>query len=54
VVDRVCEHFGSLQKLLMANVEELRAVDGVGDARARTIRESLSRLAEANFSDRYR
>jgi len=53
VVDRVCEHFGSLQKLLIANVDELRAVDGVGDTRARSIRESLSRLAEASFNDRY-
>ena len=36
VVERLVEHFGSLQHLLGATVEDLQAVDGVGDARART------------------
>ena len=35
VVDRLVDHFGSLQHLLGATVEDLQAVDGVGDARAR-------------------
>ncbi|MBN1171630.1 MAG: DNA integrity scanning diadenylate cyclase DisA, partial [Micromonosporaceae bacterium] len=48
VVDRLVEHFGSLQRLLGATVEDLQAVDGVGDARARGVREGLSRLAEAS------
>src|SRR4029450_4551750 len=46
IVDRLVEHFGSLQRLLGATVEDLQAVDGVGDARARGVREGLSRLAE--------
>jgi diadenylate cyclase len=53
VVDRLAEHFGSLQRLLGATVEDLRTVDGVGDARARTVREGLSRLAEASILERY-
>jgi diadenylate cyclase len=53
VVDRLIDHFGSLQRLLGATVEDLQAVDGVGDARARTVREGLSRLAEASILERY-
>jgi diadenylate cyclase len=53
VVDRLVHHFGSLQRLLGATVEDLQAVDGVGDARARGVREGLSRLAEASILERY-
>lgn len=53
IVDRLIEHFGSLQRLLGATVEDLQAVDGVGDARARGVREGLSRLAEASILERY-
>lgn len=53
IVERLVTHFGGLQQLLSANVEDLLAIDGVGGARARTIREALSRLAEASIMDRY-
>ena len=53
VVDGLVDHFGSLQHLLGATVEDLQAVDGVGDARARTVREGLSRLAEASILERF-
>ena len=53
IADRLVEHFGSLQRLLGATVEDLQAVDGVGDARARSVREGLSRLAEASILERY-
>ena len=53
VVDRLVGHFGGLQRLLGATVEDLQAVDGVGDSRARTVREGLSRLAEASILERY-
>ncbi len=53
VTDRLVEHFGSLQRLLGATVEDLQTVDGVGDARARGVREGLSRLAEASILERY-
>jgi len=53
VVDRLVEHFGGLQKLLAATIEDLLAVDGVGEARARGVREGLSRLAETSILDRY-
>jgi diadenylate cyclase len=53
VIDRLVDHFGSLQRLLGATVEDLQAVEGVGDARARGVREGLSRLAEASILERY-
>lgn len=53
VVDRLVGHFGSLQKLLAASVEDLMTVDGVGEQRARAVREGLSRLAESSILERY-
>jgi diadenylate cyclase len=53
VIDRLVDHFGGLQKLLGATVDDLQAVDGVGDARARSVREGLSRLAESSILERY-
>lgn len=53
VVERLVEHFGGLQKLLAANIDELLAVEGVGETRARSIREGLSRLAESSILERY-
>ena len=53
VVDRLVDHFGSLQKLLAASIDDLQAVDGVGEARARSVREGLSRLAESSILERY-
>ncbi len=53
VVERLVEHFGTLQKLLAASIDDLQAVDGVGDTRARSVREGLSRLAESSILERY-
>ncbi|WP_407341252.1 DNA integrity scanning diadenylate cyclase DisA [Pengzhenrongella phosphoraccumulans] len=53
VVDRLVGHFGSLQKLLAAGVEELMMVEGIGEQRARAVREGLSRLAESSILERY-
>jgi diadenylate cyclase len=53
VLNRIVEHFGGLQKLLAASAEELLAVDGVGETRARAVREAIGRLAETSIIDRY-
>jgi diadenylate cyclase len=53
VIDRLVEHFGGLQKLLAASVDDLQTVEGVGEARARSVREGLSRLAESSILERY-
>jgi diadenylate cyclase len=53
VVDRIIERFGSLQKLLRASVADLDEVKDVGESRARSVKEGLSRLAESSILDRY-
>jgi diadenylate cyclase len=53
VIDRLVDHFGSLQKLLAASIDDLQTVDGVGESRARSVREGLSRLAESSILERY-
>ena len=53
IVDRLIGHFGGLQKLLAACIDDLMAVDGVGEQRARAVREGLSRLAESSILERY-
>ena len=53
VVDRLVDHFGTLQKLLSAGIDDLQVVEGVGELRARSVREGLSRLAESSILERY-
>jgi len=53
VRDRIVEHFGGLQRMLTSTTEDLMAVDGVGEQRATTVREGLSRLAEFSILERY-
>jgi len=53
ILDRLITHFGNLQGLLAATAGDLQLVDGVGEARARVVREGLSRLAESSIVDRY-
>jgi diadenylate cyclase len=49
--NRLIEHFGSLQALFSATSAELQEVDGVGEGRARIIRDGLLRLAESAYID---
>lgn len=53
IVDRLVDRFDGLQGLMAANLDDLKAVDGVGEQRARTIRESLSRMAESSLLERF-
>ncbi len=53
IIERLIDHFGGLQKLLAASIDDLQAVEGVGEARARSVREGLSRLAESSILERY-
>ena len=53
VIDHIVEHFGALSKIMRATIDDLDDVEGVGESRARAIKEGLSRLAEASLLDRY-
>ena len=52
-VERLVGKFGSLQRLMSATLEELDDVEGIGETRARSIREALARLAESSALERY-
>jgi len=49
---RLIERFGSFQALFSASATDLQTVDGVGENRARIIRDGLVRLAESAYTDR--
>jgi len=49
----VVTRFGHLQKILRASVPDLVEVEGVGESRARAIKDGLARLAESSILERY-
>jgi diadenylate cyclase len=53
VAQKVVNHFGDLDTLLAASDGDLEAVEGVGEARAKEIREGMRRLQEVDVVDRY-
>ena len=53
MVERLVGKFGSLQRLMNATLEELDDVEGIGETRARSIKEGLTRLAESLTLERY-
>jgi diadenylate cyclase len=53
VTQRIVEEFGGLEELLAAGDGELETVEGVGEIRAKDIREGLRRQQEINLVDRY-
>ena len=52
IVDNLVVRFGSLPEVMVATIEELDEVDGIGEVRAKTIKESLSRIQENVFIGR--
>jgi diadenylate cyclase len=53
VMDKLVGRFGSLERLMDASLDELDDVEGIGEARARSIREGITRLAETSILERY-
>jgi len=53
VIQAIVREFGGLDEILAGTDGELEAVEGVGDMRAKDIREGLRRLQEINLVDRY-
>jgi diadenylate cyclase len=53
VVQQIVKEFGGLDEMLAATDVELETVEGVGEIRAKDIREGLRRLQEINLVDRY-
>ena len=53
VVKNLVETFGSLQRILNASIEELDDVEGIGEVRARAIKEGLKRYRDQVLLDRH-
>ena len=51
--EHVVTRFANLQKIMRAGLVDLTEVEGVGEVRARAIKEGLSRLAETSILERY-
>lgn len=53
VVENLIQKFEDLPQIMRASSEELDEVDGIGEARARKIKEGLTRIQEQLFIDRH-
>lgn len=53
VLENVINMFGSFQKILKASVSELDLAEGIGEVRARSIKDGLRRYQEQSFLDRH-
>lgn len=53
VVENLVVHLGNLQRVLRASIEELDEVEGIGEVRARAVKEGLRRLHEQVLLERH-
>lgn len=53
VIENLIRHFGSFDKIINATPEELDEVDGIGEVRARSIKDGLRRLRDQVLLDRH-
>jgi diadenylate cyclase len=53
IIANLVENFVHLKRILMATIQELDEVDGIGEVRARAIKEGLKRIQEQMFIDRH-
>ena len=51
IVENLVDSFKSFQHILAADIESLDDVDGIGEVRARTIKQSLKRMQEQFIFD---
>ena len=54
VIENIVQTFGNFSRILQASVEELDNVEGIGEARARLIKEGLKRYWNELLQERYR
>ncbi|MBO8172720.1 MAG: DNA integrity scanning protein DisA [Bacillaceae bacterium] len=53
IIHNLIEQFKTLPRIMMATIEELDDVDGIGEVRARAIKDGLKRIQEQVFIDRH-
>lgn len=53
IIERIVERFVTLPRLMQASLADLEKVGGVGEAKARSVKDGLSRMVEASILERY-
>ncbi len=53
IIERIVDRFVNLQQIMRASLSDLEQVEGVGQARAHSVKDGLARLAEASIFERY-
>ena len=53
IIERIVERFVNLQQIMRASLGELEQVEGVGRARAHSLKDGLARMAETSIFERY-
>lgn len=53
IIERIVERFVTLPRLMQASVADLEKVGGVGEAKARSVKDGLARMVEASILERY-
>ncbi|MGH8901129.1 MAG: DNA integrity scanning diadenylate cyclase DisA [Egibacteraceae bacterium] len=53
VICKLVDRFSSLVRLMDASISELDQIEGIGEIRARSIKEGLARLAESSILERF-
>jgi diadenylate cyclase len=53
IIERIVDRFTTLPRLMQASLADLEKVRGVGEAKARSVKDGLSRMVEASILERY-
>jgi diadenylate cyclase len=53
IIDRIVARFVTLPRVMGASIADLETVDGVGEAKARSVKDGLARMVEAGILERY-
>ncbi|RYD03192.1 hypothetical protein N752_20355 [Desulforamulus aquiferis] len=53
VIENLVNTFGDLRRILSASIQELDEVEGIGEVRARSIKDGLTRYREILLQDRF-
>lgn len=53
IIERIVERFTTLPRLMQASLADLEKVGGVGEAKARSVKDGLARMVEASILERY-
>ncbi|MDT8862318.1 DNA integrity scanning diadenylate cyclase DisA [Alkalihalobacillus sp. MEB130] len=53
IIENLIEKYGNLSSIMMASIDELDEVEGIGEPRAKMIKDGLTRIQEQLFVDRH-